>query len=108
MREASFTLADLERLIAKRAASTDGSSYTAQLIGAGRARIAKKLGEEGVETALACAGGDRNELTAEAADLLYHLLVALYANGVSLDGVMEELARRTGRTGLEEKAARSA
>ena len=103
----SFTLHDLERIVAARATAEDGSSYTAQLAAAGPARIAKKLGEEGVEAALACAGGDRTELTAEAADLLYHLLVALRARGVALDDVMAELSRRTGQTGLEEKAARA-
>ena len=102
----SFTLRDLERIVASRGAATDGSSYTAQLLAKGAARIAKKLGEEGVEAALACASGDAREMTAEAADLLYHLLVALRATGVSVDDVMAELARRTGQSGLEEKASR--
>ena len=101
-----FTLHDLARIVAERAGVTDGSSYTAQLVAKGPARIAKKLGEEGVEAALACASGDRDELRDEAADVLYHLLVALYANDVALDEVMGELARRTGQTGLEEKASR--
>ena len=102
----SFTLHDLERIVAERATATDGTSYTAQLLAKGPARIAKKLGEEGVEAALACASGDREELKAEAADVLYHLLVALHANDVPLADVMAELARRTAQTGLEEKATR--
>ena len=101
-----FTLADLERIVAARARETDGTSYTAKLVADGPARIAKKLGEEGVEAALACASGDADELRAEAADVLYHLLVALHANGVTLDAVMDELASRMGQTGLEEKASR--
>ena len=102
----SFTLHDLERIVAERAQAKDGSSYTASLVAAGPSRIAKKLGEEGVEAALACAAGDATELRNEAADVLYHLLVALRANGVPLADVMEELARRTGQSGLEEKASR--
>ena len=102
----AFTLHDLERIVAERAAATDGTSYTAKLIDEGPARIAKKLGEEGVEAALACANGDADDLRDETADVLYHLLVALRATGVSLDDVMNELARRTGQTGLEEKAGR--
>ena len=102
----AFTLNDLERIVRERAAATDGSSYTAKLIEGGPARIAKKLGEEGVEAALACAARDADELTKEAADVLYHLLVALHANGIPLEAVTNELARRTGQTGLEEKAGR--
>ena len=101
-----MTLDDLERIVARRASETDGSSYTATLVSAGPARIAKKLGEEGVEAALACAAGDRAEMTTEAADVLYHLLVALHATGGTLADVMGELERRTGRSGLEEKASR--
>lgn len=102
-----FTLHDLERIVAERAAATDGSSYTASLIAAGPERVAKKLGEEGVEAALACAGGDVAQMRDEAADVLYHLLVALRARGVPLDDVLRELARRTGRSGLAEKASRA-
>ena len=104
----SFTLRDLERIVAARATVTDGTSYTARLIAAGPHRVAKKLGEEGVEAALACARGTPGELTAEAADVLYHLLVALRVHDLPLDAVMDELARRTGQTGLEEKASRPA
>ena len=102
----SFDLHRLEALVAERAKATDGTSYTAQLVSKGPARVAKKLGEEAVEAALACAGGDRDELRTEAADVLYHLLVALHVHGIALDEVTGELARRTGQTGLEEKASR--
>ena len=103
----TFTLNDLERIVAERGAATDGSSYTAQLLAAGPARIAKKLGEEGVEAALACASGDASEMRSEAADLLYHLLVALRSSGVTVDEVLHELDGRTGLSGLDEKAART-
>lgn len=102
----SFTLADLEAIVARRATSDDPKSYTRSLVGKGMEKCAKKLGEEGVEAALAAVGGDKTALTGEAADVLYHLLVVLYAAGVPLAAVMDELQRRTAQTGLEEKAAR--
>ena len=82
------------------------TSYTAKLLEAGPARIAKKLGEEGVEAALATASGTPAELTAEAADLLYHLLVALQARGVPLQAVADMLTGRERVGGLTEKASR--
>ena len=103
---ANFTLNDLEAIIAKRAASLDEKSYTRKLIGKGVGKCAQKLGEEAVESVIAAMKGDKAELTAETADLFYHLLVVLNISGVKLDDVMDELARRTGQTGLEEKAAR--
>jgi phosphoribosyl-ATP pyrophosphohydrolase len=104
----NFTLTDLEAIVAKRATSGDEASYTRKLVGKGMSRAAKKLGEEAVEAALAAVGGDRHELRAEAADVLYHLLVVLHMGGVPLDEVMSELQSRTVRTGLEEKASRPA
>ncbi|GGB40503.1 phosphoribosyl-ATP pyrophosphatase [Roseibium aquae] len=101
-----FTLADLDAIIAARAESNDEKSYTRKLMGKGVAKCAQKLGEEAVEAAIAAVQGDREELTGEAADVLYHLLVVLKTAGVSLADVMAELERRTGQTGLEEKAAR--
>jgi len=103
----SFTLEDLEARIAARAAVTDGSSYTARLLGDGMGKCAQKLGEEAVETVIAALGSDRAALTAESADLLYHLLVVLRAGGVPLSSVFEELERRTAQSGLEEKASRT-
>jgi phosphoribosyl-ATP pyrophosphohydrolase len=101
-----FTLADLAAIIATRARSGDAGSYTAKLVSGGIDKAAKKLGEEGVEAALAAVAGDRAALTAEAADLLYHLLVVLEARGVPLADVMAELKRRTAQSGLAEKAGR--
>ena len=101
-----FTLTDLEAIVAERAGVDPEDSYTAKLIGRGVAKCAQKLGEEAVETAIAAVQGDRNELRKEAADLLYHLLVVLRATNVELDAVLDELANRTGQSGLAEKAAR--
>jgi phosphoribosyl-ATP pyrophosphohydrolase len=102
----AFTLADLARIVAERAAASPDESYTAKLIAGGPARGAKKLGEEAVEAAIAAVQGDREALVAEAADVLYHLLVVLQAGGVPLQDVMAELERRTVQPGLAEKAAR--
>lgn len=101
-----FTLDDLDAIIAARAKSEDEKSYTRKLVSKGVAKCAQKLGEEAVEAAIAAVRNDREELTAEAADLLYHLLVVLNVSGVPLADVMNELANRTGQTGLEEKASR--
>jgi len=101
-----FTLDDLDAIIAARAKSGDETSYTRKLVAKGVAKCAQKLGEEAVEAAIAAVKQDRKELTAEAADLLYHLLVVLNVSDVRLGDVMSELASRTGQTGLEEKASR--
>lgn len=102
----TFTLNDLERIIAERAKADAGSSYTRQLLERGPAACAKKLGEEAVEAALAAVQDDRAGLVSEAADVLYHLLVVLAARDVPLDEVYAELSRRTAQSGLAEKAAR--
>ena len=102
----AFTLADLARIVAERAAAPLSKSYTAKLVAGGPARAAKKLGEEAVEAAIAAVQGDRDALVAEAADVLYHLLVVLQAGNVPLQDVMAELERRTAQSGLAEKAAR--
>ena len=103
----SFTLPDLARIVAERAGAPAAESYTARLLANGPARAAKKLGEEAVEAAIAAVQGDRAGLTAEAADVLYHLLVVLEGAGIPLSEVMGELERRTAQSGLAEKAARS-
>ena len=102
-----FTLTDLDAIVAERAGAPATESYTAKLIADGPARPAKKLGEEAVEAAIAAATGDRAGLTAEAADVLYHLLVVLRAAEIPLADVMAELQRRTSQSGLAEKAGRS-
>ena len=102
----AFTLADLEARIAERAAASPDESWTAKLLAAGPERAAKKLGEEAVEAVIAAVKGDRAELIAESADVLYHLLVVLRARDVALQDVLSQLEARTARSGLAEKAAR--
>lgn len=104
----AFTLTDLEAIVARRAAAPADESWTAKLVAGGQTRAAKKLGEEAVETVIAAIRNDRAELTAEAADLLYHLLVVLRIADLPLAEVMAELERRTARSGIAEKAARPA
>jgi phosphoribosyl-ATP pyrophosphohydrolase len=99
----------LERLFATiegRKGADPASSYTAKLLAAGTAKIAKKLGEEATETVIAAAAGTPAEVARESADLLYHLLVLWAATGVAPAAVWAELARREGTSGLAEKAAR--
>ena len=102
----AFTLADLDAIIADRAGSTAEKSYTKSLLDAGPPRAAKKFGEEAVEAVIAAMEGDRTNLRNEAADVLFHLLVLLRSGGVNLDEVLEELQRRTVKSGHEEKASR--
>ncbi len=93
--ELSF-LAGLDRLNHERQVHRPQDSYTTQLFNAGVKRIAQKVGEEGVETALAATAGDKEELVSESADLLYHLLVLLRARDLSLADVVETLKSRHG------------
>jgi phosphoribosyl-ATP pyrophosphohydrolase len=103
-----FTLNDLAATIAARAKASPDSSYTASLLAKGVAHCARKFGEESVEALVAAVTGDPKALTAEAADVLYHLLVLLEASGVMFPTVMAELEKRTRQGGLAEKASRSA
>ncbi|RZJ83605.1 MAG: bifunctional phosphoribosyl-AMP cyclohydrolase/phosphoribosyl-ATP diphosphatase HisIE, partial [Brevundimonas sp.] len=93
-------LARLEQTIAARADADPAESWTARLLADGPKRAAQKVGEEGVETALAGAAGPDEELASEAADLIYHLLVLLRARDMRLDAVLDVLASREGRSGL--------
>jgi phosphoribosyl-ATP pyrophosphohydrolase len=102
----SKTLHTLEQTILRRRVADPASSYVASLMTKGRAKIAQKVGEEAVETVIAAMSGDKAQLTGEAADLLFHLLVLLNEGGVPLDDVLAELDRREGLSGLAEKAAR--
>jgi len=106
-----YRLDVLERLITeleRRRKASPKESYTAKLLSQGAHKCAKKLGEEGVELALAVVDGKRKDVRAEAADVLYHFLVALMARNVPFADVMEELEGRFGLSGLEEKARRKA
>lgn len=102
-----FTLADLEDRVHARAKASASESYTRALLDKGIDHCAKKLGEEAIETVLAALQNDKSKLIAEAADLLYHLLVVLKARGVTLAEVEAALEKRTAQTGHQEKASRS-
>jgi phosphoribosyl-ATP pyrophosphohydrolase len=103
---AEFTLHDLEKRVQDRAQQSADVSYTRKLLDRGMIHCAKKLGEEAVEAAIAAVGEDKSRMVAEAADVLYHLLIVLHARGVTLDEVEAELGARTRQSGLDEKAAR--
>ncbi|MCY4336831.1 MAG: phosphoribosyl-ATP diphosphatase [Litoreibacter sp.] len=101
------TLEQLAQTIATRKSADPDSSWTAKLLSKGPEKCAEKFGEEAIEAIIAAAKGDRDNLTYEAADVLYHLLVLLEASGVALEDVLSELERRQGKSGIAEKAARS-
>jgi phosphoribosyl-ATP pyrophosphohydrolase len=105
MSELGDTLERLWATIESRKGGDPASSWTAKLL-ADPKLAAKKLGEEGLEAALAAAVGDKAGLTAEAADVLYHLLAVLAASGVSPDEVAAVLKAREGTSGIAEKASR--
>ena len=100
----------LERLAATieaRKGADPATSWTARLLAKGPEKAAEKFGEEAVEAIIAAAKGDRDGLTAEAADVLYHLLVMLAARDVAFADVLAELERREGTSGIDEKAGRA-
>jgi phosphoribosyl-ATP pyrophosphohydrolase len=101
------TLARLEQVIRDRRGASPDESYVAKLNSRGLPEIARKVGEEAVETVIAAISYEKDELIGEAADLLFHLLILLDARGVELADVLAELERREGVSGLDEKAARS-
>ncbi|MFM5923786.1 MAG: phosphoribosyl-ATP diphosphatase [Novosphingobium sp.] len=101
------SLSRLAATIAARRNADPETSWVARLNARGLPVIARKLGEEAVETVVAALSGRREELIGEAADTLFHLLVLLDAKGVSLDEVLAELDRRDGTSGIAEKASRS-
>ena len=100
------TLDSLFETIAARGHTDPAASYTAKLLSQGAEQVAKKLGEEALETALAAVAGRRAGVVGESADLLYHLLVLWAATSVTPAEVWAELARREGTSGLAEKAQR--
>jgi len=102
------TLSRLETTIAARRTAATDSSYVASLNARGVPVIARKLGEEAIETIVAALSGSREELVGEAADVVFHLMVLLGAKQVPLSEVLAELDRREGVSGLDEKAARGA
>ena len=101
------TIHDLWAIIESRRGDAPETSWTAKILSQGPAFAAKKFGEEAVEAVIEATKGDKARLTSEAADVVYHLLAMLAASGVTLAEVEAELARRTGQSGIAEKAGRS-
>jgi phosphoribosyl-ATP pyrophosphohydrolase len=101
-----MTLANLAATIVARKGASPDSSWTAKLLAKGPEKCAEKFGEEAIEAIIEAVKGDRPKLIAEAADVLYHLLVMLAARDITLDEVEAELTRREAQSGLAEKAAR--
>jgi phosphoribosyl-ATP pyrophosphohydrolase len=102
-----FTIQDLAATIDARSSAGGDVSYTRKLLDKGPAYCARKLGEEAIETVIAAVEGERAQLAAESADLIYHLLVLLKSRDLALADVEAVLAQRTGQSGLDEKAARA-
>ena len=103
-----FSLDDLAAIIDRRADAQAETSYTKSLLDKGPAHCARKFGEEAIELTIAAAAQDEAAVRAEAADVLYHLLVLLRARGVAFVSVVEELESRTLQSGHQEKASRKA
>ena len=102
-----MTLNDLETIIAARKSANPDTSWTANLLSQGTAKCAEKFGEESIEAIIEAVKGDKAALTAEAADVLYHLMVMLADADVALADVMEVLDQRQSQSGIAEKASRS-
>ncbi len=102
----SDILTNLAETINARKTADPDTSWTAKLLAKGPEKAAEKFGEEAVEAIIAAVKNDRENLTNEAADVLYHLLVMLAARDVDLADVLKELERRTATSGIAEKAAR--
>ena len=103
----SDILRQLEQVLKQRKQADADSSYVASLYQAGTDKILKKLGEEATETVIAGKSGDRSQIIYETADLWFHSLVLLAHYDIELQAVLDELDRRFGLSGLEEKASRS-
>jgi len=96
----------LTEVIESRKQADPSASYVAKLFGKGEDAILKKVGEEATEVVLAAKSGDNSHLVYETADLWFHCMVLLAQHGLSADDVLNELARREGLSGIEEKANR--
>lgn len=102
-----MSLSDLAATIDARKSADPESSWTAKLLSKGPEKCAEKFGEEAIEAIIEAIKGDKAKLTAEAADALYHLLVMCAARDVTLADIEAELATRTSKSGIAEKAQRS-
>jgi len=101
-------LDELTRTIAERASADPSSSWTAKLLSKGPEKCAEKFGEEAVEAIIEAVKGNREGVISESADVMFHLLVMLQSQGIAFEDVLNELARRQGISGIDEKAARPA
>lgn len=99
-------LEQLTEVLEQRKTAASDSSYVASLYDKGLDAILKKVGEEATETVIAAKGGDADKIVYETADLWFHTLIMLSHQGLSANDVLDELARRFGLSGLEEKANR--
>ena len=106
MTENSKILDRIYSVIENRKGNNPASSYTAHLLSQGMPEIARKLGEEAIETITAALTAENKNIVAESADLLFHLLVLWAEKGITPEEVWAELIRREGTSGLEEKSAR--
>ena len=102
-----MTLNDLFETIKSRAAADPSESWTAKLMAKGPEKCAEKFGEEAIEAVIEAVKGDKDKLTSEAADVLFHLMVMLHARNIEFQDVIDELATRQGQSGLAEKAGRN-
>lgn len=99
-------LKQLALILEQRKTQSADQSYVASLYAKGLDTILKKIGEESAETIIAAKGGNKEQIVYEIADLWFHTLVLLAQQGLSPDDVLKELQRRSGTSGLDEKAAR--
>jgi phosphoribosyl-ATP pyrophosphohydrolase len=107
MNNQSHIIDTLYQVILDRKTHPADTSYTASLMQKGIDKILKKVGEEATEVIIAAKGGKRDEIVCETADLIFHLLVMLGHQDIHPDAVFDELGRRFGTSGLEEKASRT-
>lgn len=107
MTDSAVILQSLYETILSRKGGDPKSSYVASLYHKGTAKIAQKVGEEAVETAIEAIQGDKEKLKQESADLLFHLMVLWADQGITPDEILEVLEGRMGTSGVDEKANRN-
>tara|TARA_B100000768_G_scaffold91819_1_gene85910 strand:+ start:2489 stop:2794 length:306 start_codon:yes stop_codon:yes gene_type:complete len=101
-----MTLQTLEQTIIARKSADPSSSWTAKLLAKGPEKCAEKFGEEAIEAIIEAVKGDRQALTSEAADVIYHLMVMLASRDIAFNDVIDELSRRSAISGIDEKSRR--
>ena len=101
-----MTLQTLEQTIIARKSADPSSSWTAKLLAKGPEKCAEKFGEEAIEAIIEAVKGDRQALTSEAADVIYHLMVMLASRDIAFNDVIDELSRRSNMSGIDEKSQR--